>query len=286
MKLRSATDILLPKSFEIIWRRGEGYADQGQVTLAKSDDVEARAFVRGGEEYAVSLEFSGGGIKKKCTCPYAGNGSLRGPVCKHMVAVAILWDKKRQLNVPTDEEIEENTIAEPAVTKQDAEEAHSDPLHADLEVVRLAASELSRSAKPHSRLPLMPKMIWETSRPVTQSEVKKALQTISRWVRRSDYDNYYCAGEMVAAFCEVLRRVLRRALATSPLVLAAILLDAQKFHYKLVQELIDDSDGLHVFSEEHLDELRDVIKSLKPKPQDKQSIDEKLWNYDVHRDDY
>ena len=90
----------------------------------------------------------------------------------------------------------------------------------------------------------------------------------------------------MAAFCEVLRRVLRRSLASSPLVLAHILLDAQKFHYKLVQDLIDNSDNLHIFSEAYLDELRDTIKTMKIKPQDKQSIDEKLWNYDVHRDDY
>ena len=285
MKLRSATALLLPKTFEIIWHRGRSYAEQGLVTLAKSNDSEARAFVRGGEEYAVSLEFSGGGLKKKCTCPYA-SGSSKGQICKHIVAVAILWDEKRHISIPSDEDIEENTIAEPAVSRSDVEKAHSDPLHSDLEVVRLAPSELARSAKAHSRLPLMPVMVWEISRPVSSGEVKKALQTITRWVRRGDYDKYYCSGEMMAAFTEVLRRVIKRSHVTSPLILANILLDAQKFHYKLVSDLIDNEDDLHVFSEAHLDELRDAIKSMKIKPQDKQSIDEKLWNYDVHRDDY
>ncbi len=284
MRLLSASELLLPKTYEDVWYRGEAYVERGLVRVAKSDKREIRALVMGTSEYIVSLEFSGAGLLKKCNCPYAVGTGPRSPACKHMVAVAITWDEKRHLERPRRENIETESIAPPLVSRFDLERAHQNPTSANLEVLRLSNSD--GWSRPHSRLPLMPDIETDASKPATPAEVKKAFRTITRWSRLAGYDRYFCAGEMVAAFCELTRILKRRSASTDPLLMADILREAQKFHYTIVLDLIDDSDGLHIFSEAHLEALAESLKNRKVPKDDRAFLDQKLWDYEVHTDDY
>lgn len=287
MTVKSATELLLPGTYEDVWYRGEAYVERGLVRLAKNNQKEVRAVVKGTEEYITALAISGGSLVRKCTCPYAQSGGPRSPACKHMVALALVWDKERNIERPTREEIETRTITPPLVSRFDIERAFQNPVVANLEVLRLAASENRGGARPHSRLPLAPSAAaTDLTKLVTEEEAKLAFREIGRWARLPSFDRYFCAGEMIAAFCEVLRLFFQRTKNTSPLVLGNVLGIAQKFHYILVQELVDASDGFHVFAEAHLDHLRDLIKKLPLSKSDKQLLEQKLWDYEVHRDDY
>lgn len=285
-KLRSASELLLPKTYEDVWYRGEAYIERGLVKVAKKDKTEIRALVQGTERYTVSLAFSGSGMTRKCTCPYAQGTGTRSPACKHMVAVAILWDDSRGIPRPTHEEIGTNTIAPPLVSRTDIERAFQNPTKTNLEILRLAASSSGAWPKPHERLPLMPAFSANPKEPLTLPEVRKAFRTLSRWTKLPGFDRYFCAGELVAAFCEVLRAMVSRCSATDPLLLGDMLLESQKFHFVISGELTDSSDGFHVFGEAHLDEFRDTIKKQPIPKEDRQILEQKLWNYEVHREDY
>lgn len=70
--------------------------------------------------------------------------------------------------------------------------------------------------------------------------------------------------------------------------------NAQKFHYELVMGLIDDSDGLHEFTEAHLDKFYDLIKKNANQSKYKQSlllrnkneVKSLMKEFDTHRNDY
>ena len=114
--LKSATDLLLNNTFEVVWRRGESYANDRKVSLLNSDEKESDAEVTGSKYYAVHLKFAGSGLSRSCTCPYQGD------VCKHMVATAILWDELRGQSKPSTEDIETATIPPPLVTRAEIHE--------------------------------------------------------------------------------------------------------------------------------------------------------------------
>jgi len=91
---------------------------------------------------------------------------------------------------------------------------------------------------------------------------------------------------MVAAFCETMRMIISRLEYSDILELAKILRSAQKFHYELIMELVDDSDGLHEFTEAHLDELYGLIKKKINQIEEKNKVENLLKEFDEHRDDY
>lgn len=285
MPTKAASELLLPKTYEDVWYRGEAYVERGLVKIAKKDKKEVRALVSGNSEYVVSLSYSGGGLVRKCTCPYVAGGA-RSPACKHMVAVAIVWDEERHLGRPSREEIETKTITPPLVSRFDIERALQEPLRANLEVLRLAASENTAGRTPHARLPLSPVFITDKTTALDQGEVKKAVRSILRWARVPGYDAYLCSGEMIAAFCELLRSIRMRVSATPALGAADILRDLQKAHYAITLEEIDNSDGFHAVTEAHLDDIRDAIKKSKTSKEDAPFLEQKLWNYEVNKDKY
>ncbi len=131
--MKSATDLLLNKTFEVIWRRGEAYANSHKVRLLQRDAKETEAVAQGTKPYAVHLKFAGSGISRSCTCPYQGD------VCKHMVATAIVWDEWRGLARPSTEDVETETIPPPPVTRAQIHAVFASPLKADLDVLRLAS---------------------------------------------------------------------------------------------------------------------------------------------------
>ncbi len=70
--MKSATDLLLNKTSEVIWRRGEAYANGHKVSLLKRDEKETEAVAKGTKPYTVHLKFAGSGMSRSCTCPYQG----------------------------------------------------------------------------------------------------------------------------------------------------------------------------------------------------------------------
>jgi hypothetical protein len=284
--MNSACDLLLGKTYQEFWYRGEKYANEGRVVIKKYDEKEVVAEVKGTEPYLVTLKFLGGGISRRCNCPYSKDASSRRASCKHMIAVAILWDEARGIKRPTKEEIESYTISPPLVTRSQIDKLYRDPLNADLEILRIAADESGHWSRPHARLPNLPNFITDEKTPLTNEEVKKAFSQIKSWSNRRHYDPYFCAGEMVAAFCEVARIIKKRLLNTPPVIAAQILREAQKFHYIIIMQLIDDSDGLHVFTEAHLDDIYQKLKEVQISEKEKNIFGEKLREFDSHRDDY
>lgn len=252
--MKSACLFLLKGTFHEIWNRGESYADKGNVTPVTLDEREIEANVAGTRSYSVNLMFAPNGISKKCDCPYF---QKNGFICKHIVAAAIVWDESRGISRPNQEIISRMTVPLPDLTRSDIDRIYSFPLQADLEHVRILADEtaLGGHGRAHSRLPKIPKISSDEKQAVTLKEIRKCFTEMRGWARRKNYDPYFCAGEMVAAFCEMLRMVKIRLAASPVLEATQVLLAVQQFNMELVMELIDDSQGLHEFSEAYLDDL-------------------------------
>lgn len=284
--MRSATDLLIYRTYEEIWKRGEKYVDGGKVKVSKYDDRAAKAKVIGTSCYNVSLKFSGSGISKQCNCPYYDGGTSRRNPCKHIIALAIVWDELRGIKRPSKEEVEFDTIPPPLVTRSQIQAMFNDPLNADLETLRIAADERGSWSRPHARLPNMPRFSSDNQKPLSLKEINAAFNQIDRWTDHRKYDYYFCAGEMVAAFCEIMRIVSKRILVSPPILSANILREAQKFHYVLLMELVDDSDGLSVFTETHLENVYKKLKKIQVSDHDRVSFDKKLKEFTEHRDDY
>ena len=280
--MQSATQALLYRTYFETWQRGEKYAGQNKVKINFYDDKKVEADVLGTKKYQTILEFKGNGLSRNCTCPVRD-------FCKHMVALSIIWDEVRGLSKPTKGEIEAETIPPPLVSSSEIEDAYADPVNADLEIIRMAASEFGFDSKKkfsHARLPLKPKFNENFKEPLAITEVKKAFSEIRSWSKKSNYDLYFCAGEMVAGFCELMRIIKERLNCSDPLICAGILQLAQKFHYELILELIDDSDGLHEFTEAHLQDIYMILKNAPLKKEERKILNEKLKEFDENRDNY
>ncbi|MES2953062.1 MAG: hypothetical protein V4674_00695 [Patescibacteria group bacterium] len=285
MRLKSAAALLLSKTYEDVWYRGAAYAAKGRVKITKSDKHEVRGMVSGTQDYFVALAFSGAGLARRCTCPYNKLAS-RTVACKHLAALAIVWDASRDIAPPTRDEIDSKTITPPFISYKDIDDAYTDPLHADLEVLRLMASESGVWSKAHARLPLSPRFAREAKLPLVIADVKKAVKEITRWAGHPAYDRAFCAGEMIAGFCELIRLIALRVPVTPPFVAAEILRELQKAHYALIGDLVEDSDGLYIFSEVHLDWMHMLLKKVRLPAEDRAPFDAKLWEYEIHKDEY
>lgn len=282
--MKSAAQAMLNKTAREVWSRGGAYADSGKVSVAKWDDRGIEATVTGTSSYQVLLRHSGSGFTRRCDCPYAGGSSGR-VICKHLVAVALAWDALRGIPRPTATEVEQLTIPPPEISHRQINALFADPLRADLELLRIYA-EAGKWSRPHSQLPKMPPIKVEASRPLSVREVTRVFETMRRWADRTTFDPYFCAGEMMAAFCAVLRVIRARIAATSVTAASEALIVAQQFHRALVLELIDDSDGLHEFGEAHLDDLLSAIKGLTV-PSDQRPLVQQLSDrFEAGRHDY
>ncbi|OIP78178.1 MAG: hypothetical protein CO002_00655 [Candidatus Portnoybacteria bacterium CG_4_8_14_3_um_filter_44_10] len=245
---KSATEFLLPQAYKEIWQRGEEYVDWKTVKPVGSNEAKIKAAVRGKkDEYIVILEFTKAGIAKQCNCAYSQGGPPSRPACKHMVATAIFWDEKRGLSRPSKKDIGLYTIAPPSISRQSIISLFKNPLRADLDKIRILVEYSSWSPQPHSRLPNSPKIVSSLRRPLKASEIKKALAEMERWSKRSLYDPYFCAGEMSAAFCELLDVVKKRLAVSKPkdvILIMALLVD---WFYKKFNKITDCSEGVWIF---------------------------------------
>jgi hypothetical protein len=265
----SFSRILLSDVEYKIYERAQEYCRPQITRIVQRSNAACCAVVKGTHGYEVKLGFKKiGSPKYACDCPYAESGDT---ICKHILAAAIMWDAERDVPAPTEQDARAICQAAPRITRADITTAYKNPLKADLDVLRFAADEMGRWSRPHASLPQMPKFSAEPWTALTVKEFKSACDAIASWERRRGYDFYFCAGEMVAAFCTVLRAVMERLpdaspssllSSSSPLICAEVLRAAQIFNRELILELIDDSDGLHDFTEAHLEELHRHVAGL------------------------
>jgi hypothetical protein len=278
--------MLMKKVGREIWRRGEQYASSDRVEITSHDDKQILAVVRGTDRYKVSIKFAPNGICQLCDCPYFTG---QGYVCKHIVAVAIVWDRKRGISPPADQMVETATVPPPRVTGRDITAMHRKPLGVDLEKLRMLADEtaLGGRGRPHSELPHMPKkLITGADVPLSAGEIRACLTEIRSWSRRKSFDPYFCAGEMVAALCELLRLVVIRLPVSNKAEAVQILMNLQKFNREMVMEMIDDSQANRVFSEAHLDDLHDRLKGIDRDDPDYELVHRQLKVYETNRGEY
>lgn len=240
------------------WQRGVRYVEEGRVGPLEPIPKGFRAVVQGTQAYRVEIVWRGSGLGKRCPCPVSQG---RNP-CKHLIALAIVADQAQGIAPPDAEEVEAQTIPPPLISRAEIEALYRDPLNADLEVLRLAASEAGSWSRPHARLPNVPPLAHATG-PLTLTEVERALKSLARWADHPHFDLYFCAGELMAGFCELLRRCRPRLARTSPEVVATILERAVAFHRRMIYELLDDSDGVHRFGDAH---LRALLSDLRARP--------------------
>jgi len=240
--MKSIARELLDRTEEAVWRRGEGYADKGKVRVLKHDEKGIEAAVTGTKNYHVILKFVANGIRKQCDCPYAARG-----ICKHIVAAAIVWDEFRGFARPGSEMVHAETIQPSPISGPQLTRCFADPLNADLDIIRVAVDYFGFSHKPHAVLPKCPRIESHEEAPLLLAEVKSALQEMASWNRRSRYNHYLCAGEMAAAFSELLDVIYHRLPATPPDEAVRIMLSCVDWYYTKFSNIIDDSDGVWIF---------------------------------------
>ncbi|MEO0116389.1 MAG: hypothetical protein ABIK97_02470 [candidate division WOR-3 bacterium] len=263
--MKSATELLLPRTEKAVWERGEEYVNKGKVNVIRVDDKEILAIVSGNEVYETSLKFVASGIRKRCSCPYH-----RG-ICKHIVACAIVWDEMRGIKKPDKSEIASQTILPPPISRKDIEKLFKDPLNADLDILRIAVDYSALSPKEHSRLPKCPKIISDEKEALKLAEIKKAFKEMEGWTERRLYHSYFCAGEMAAAFCELLKIIEKRIPASQCEEVIIIMAHCVYWYYQGFSKIIDDSDGVWLFPKVRIGK---IVSSLKEKYPDAQAWEE------------
>lgn len=241
-----------------IYQRGLAYFNRNAVDGNVIGTATYRAKVKGTKQYDVDLGFKRtGNPRYSCSCPYFAQNKF---VCKHIIAAALAWDTSRKVPLPTSGEIESLCIPPPDVTYADIDKAYADPLHADLNILRLTADNVGSWSRPHVRLPDKPRPCEKPLQNI--KELIQARYRILEWSNRRGFDMYFCAGEMEAGFCEILRWLAKTFLDLSLINKLESLRIVVKLHHEIL-ECIDDSDGLHIFGETHLFNLCNVAENDK-----------------------
>jgi hypothetical protein len=269
--MKSIARMLLSSTEEVIWHRGEDYANRGRVQIIKYDDRQVKAHVTGTEVYRVSIKIDSNRIRQGCNCPYS-----RG-ICKHLVATAIVWDELRGIKRPTKTEIKTNALSGASHNWNEIDLLFADPLEADLNHVRVLVNYTSFPSKrrsQHAILPHCPKITMDERMPLKMKEVEKAFKEMERWSRRVAYDHYFCAGEMAAAFCELLDVIASRADSSSPEEMIDIMALCVEWYYKTFLSIIDGSDGIWIFPVARIGRNVDSLKSKYPTHGEWEEFDE------------
>ncbi|KMP10457.1 hypothetical protein UZ36_07570 [Candidatus Nitromaritima sp. SCGC AAA799-C22] len=204
---RSISTLLLSDVAEAVWNRGQEYAHKKKVTdlVETSDDI--NAVVLGTKNYEVHLYVHRGQIEYNCTCPHF----KRGSTCKHIVAVAIVRDQDNDFDLPSNEEIKNEAMVD---AKTAIKKMYENPIDINLDHLR-EASDWRKWTRPHAKLPKAPAMKKNINLPLTLKEVEAIFSRIEKWTQRRNYDMYFCPGEVVAGFCEVLDVIRSRSSVTS-----------------------------------------------------------------------
>lgn len=263
--LKSASEILLPRTYKEVWKRGEEYVDNAKVRAKIFDDKKIEAVVKGKKDYKVILKFTKTGIIKQCDCAYSLGGPLARPACKHMVAVAIYWDESQRILRPSKKDIDLHTIAPAPISRQSIINLFKNPLKADLDKLRIINEYTSWRPQPHARLPNVPKINSDARRALKTAEIKKAFSEMEKWTQRSLYDPYFCAGEMSAAFCELLDVIKKRMYKTNPKEMILIMVLCVDWFYCKFNKLIDGIEGVWIFPPVRIGNLVFILIKRYPK---------------------
>ncbi|MDO8513274.1 MAG: SWIM zinc finger family protein [bacterium] len=247
----SYTRIILDNTELSIYQRGLEYVNKKKVKLTSIINNGCQATASGSRNYEITLGFSRvGSPKYSCSCPYFSEH--KKVVCKHIIGTSLAWDRSRSVPDPDEETLEVLCIPEPIFSHKDINEAYNNPLTANLDVIRIAADE-SGWSRPHAHLPIKPQVCNHTTLELT--DINKGISELRAWARKYNFDPYFCAGEIMAGFCELIRFTKFKfdTLNLDDKIKATVLL--ANFHHELIMEKIDDSEGLHEFSETHLYDL-------------------------------
>jgi hypothetical protein len=239
---RPIARLLLGRTRVEVWRRGEDYANKGRVRILDYDENQVKAIVSGTQNYEVFLKLLARGMRKQCTCPYAS-----GDVCKHMVATALIWDNIRGFAPLAEDKVEMETIHPPPISRKQIAACYARPLKADLDIIRVATDYYNLSPKEHARLPRCPRIETYEKVPLTLTEVKGSLKEMERWTKRKTYHHYFCAGEMAAAFSELLDVIYSRLPASKPDEAISIVAYCVNWRYRKFEQVADGSDGVWIF---------------------------------------
>lgn len=241
--------IILDNTELAIYWRGLEYANKKKVKLISVANNGCQAVASGSQNYDITLGFSRvGSPKYSCSCPYFIEH--KKVVCKHIIGVSLTWDRSRNIPDPDKETIDNLAIPEPDFTSKDANAAFQNPLNVNLDILRADPVGWMR---PHARLPIKPKVC--NGDMLTAEMIKQGISEIRSWARKYNYDTYFCAGEMMAGFCELMRFIKQKFDTLNIEDKIKTLKILADFHHELILEKIDDSDGLHDFSEAHLFDL-------------------------------
>lgn len=256
----------MPRTYKEVWKRGEEYVDWEKVKEVELDDKKIKAVVKGKNGYTVVLKFVKDGIIKQCDCAYSLGGPPSRPACKHMVAAAIYWDEKKNIKRPSKKDVSLHTIAPAPISRQGIINLFKNPLKADLDKLRIITEYSSWSPQPHARLPNAPKIKSNPQGPLKTIEIRKAFQEMEKWSKRSLYDPYFCAGEISAAFCELLDVIKKRLGATNSREAIIIMASCVDWFYKKFNRIIDGIEGVWLFPAVRIGNL--VALLLKKYPRD------------------
>ncbi len=281
----SACSKLINQTTQEIWRRGEEYVGDGLVSMVEFNDKRAVGIVTGTKTYGVDLAFSGGGLSKMCDCPYF---TKYGAVCKHLVALALAWDGVRGISPPPVHVVDVMPTQPRRRSQTAIDRMYGSPLEASLDDLRALAEEtaLGGRGRPHSKLPEVPKHLPPSPTPPTVKEIGKSFSEIKSWSRRKTYDPYFCSGEMVAAYCETIRRIDPMLDSMDLEEAVEFLYEVEAFNRTLITELIDDSLGLHVFSIAYVDALYERLCERMNREGASPGLKRQLDDYRETRDDW
>lgn len=253
----SLTRYILDNITEEIYKRGIQYASSGRVGQLKEMDNKLIASVAGSEIYRIEFNQGPKYIKAYCDCPDAESND---DYCKHIAAVAIVYDQSHGENLPSSEDINNLTIEVDRDFWKKIEEMFKNPLEADLKLLAVASDYSSWGVKPHAKISVHP-TIKKIEKNLTTQGVIKGFGSISKIMAKSNFDHYFCAGEISAVFAETLDAVIFRLDYTQARIALKIFELCAVFYYEYL-ESIDGSDGIWQIPQARLPA---IYKKLKEK---------------------
>lgn len=246
---------ILPNVTKEIYGRGVDYADSDKVGRIEESDKHLSAVVAGTKLYEVEFRRGPKYIKGYCSCPYAASQS---DYCKHIVAVALKRDDSVGASLPNETEIERNTLEIDHGFGKRIDAMFKNPLEADLELLA-RASDYGSWVRPHAQITVKSMISQSSDMPLSLGVVKKGFDRIRKLTERSNFDPYFCAGEVSAVFAKTLE-VIETRLGTAPLrEMIAITMESVVFYYEYL-ESIDGSDGVWQIPQARVRRLIETIK--------------------------
>jgi hypothetical protein len=265
---------LLSNTLADVWKRGEEYYKRGIVSIDEYEEFKCKGQIKHERNYKVSITIGPKHVTGKCTCPYRGDG-----YCKHIAALGMLWDEKRGFKKPSKIQVKE--IAPEKQERISMAMMNKNPLAVNLKLLRNSAGVPGGWTRPHAELPNAPyELIDNAKLELDIEEINAAFQDLTSWTRKGKYDLYFCAGEMIAGFCETIKIVKKRLAVSPPPICAEVLLRAGKFYIKLLTKLIDSSDGTWEIAKAYLEDFEQAVKALKPDENDKEEFNKFINKFD------